>query len=70
MRRRPVHSSSLRSPGYDPRSRTLVVEFHNTAVYQYYDVPETVLKEMLAQDSLGSYFNTEIRNVYECVRVR
>jgi hypothetical protein len=70
MRRRPVTSSSLRSLGYDPRSRTLEVEFHNAAVYQYYDVPETVLEEMLAQNSLGAYFNTEIRDVYECVRFR
>jgi hypothetical protein len=25
---------------------------------------------MLAQNSLGAYFNTEIRDVYKCVRVR
>jgi hypothetical protein len=70
MRRRPVHSSSLRSLGYDPRSGTLEIEFHNTGVYQYHDVPKTVLEEMLAQNSLGAYFNTEIRDVYKCVRVR
>jgi hypothetical protein len=29
-----------------------------------------VLEEMLAQNSLGVYFNTEIRDVYKCVRVR
>jgi KTSC domain len=70
MRRRPVHSSSLRSLGYDPRSRILEIEFHNTGVYRYYDVPETVLKEMLAQESLGGYFNTQIRDIYSCRRVR
>jgi hypothetical protein len=70
MRRRPVTSSSLRSLGYDPRSRTLEIEFHHTGVYQYYDVPKSVLEEMLAQNSLGTYFNTEIRDVYRCVRVR
>ena len=42
----------------------LEIEFHNTGVYQYYDVPEAVLKEMLAQASLGAYFNAEIREVY------
>jgi hypothetical protein len=56
--------------GYDPRSQTLEVEFHNTGVYQYLGVPRTVLEEMLAQHSLGKYFNAEIRDVYRCVRVR
>jgi hypothetical protein len=69
MHRRTVHSSSLRSLGYDPQTRTLEIAFHNAGVYQYYGVPETVLKEMLAQESLGAYFNTEIRDVYKCVRV-
>jgi hypothetical protein len=69
MRRRLVHSSSLRSLGYDPRSRTLEIEFHHTGVYQYYDVPRTVLEEMLAQNSLGAYFNTKIRDLYTCARV-
>jgi hypothetical protein len=65
MRRRPVTSSSLRSVGYDSRSRTLEIEFH-----QYYDVPKTVLEEMLAQNSLGAYFNLKIRDFYACARVR
>jgi hypothetical protein len=70
MRRRLVNSSSLRSVGYDSRSRTLEIEFHHTGVYQYYDVPKAVLEEMLAQNSLGAYFNTRIRDIYRCARVR
>ena len=70
MRRRPVTSSSLRSVGYDARSQTLEIEFHHTGVYQYYDVPKAVLEEMLAQNSLGAYFNINIRDVYPCARVR
>jgi KTSC domain len=58
------------SLGYDPRSRTLEIEFHRTGIYQYYDVPRAVLEEMLAQNSLGAYFNMEIRDIYRCVRVR
>jgi hypothetical protein len=70
MRRRLVNSSSLRSLGYDSRSRTLEIEFHSTGVYQYYGVPKTVLEEMFAQNSLGGFFNTKIRHVYPCARVR
>jgi len=69
MRRRPVESSSLRSVGYDSRSRTLEIEFHSGSLYQYFNVPEAVFEELLAQDSLGAYFNAEIRDAYACVRV-
>ena len=48
----------------------LEIEFHNTHVYQYFDVPKPVLEEMLAQNSLGSYFNTNIRDIYPCAKVR
>jgi KTSC domain len=33
MERQPVSSSNLKSVGYDPRSRTLEIEFHNGGVY-------------------------------------
>jgi hypothetical protein len=52
--------------GYDSRSRTLEIEFHHTGVYQHYDVPKTVLEEMLAQNSLGAYFNLKIRDFFAC----
>jgi hypothetical protein len=70
MHRQLVNSSSLRSVGYDPRSRMLEIEFHGGGVYQYFDVPQTVFEELFAQDSLGSYFNAEIRDAYMYVRVR
>ncbi len=70
MHRQLVNSSSLRSVGYDPRSRMLEIEFHGGGVYQYFDVPQTVFDELFAQDLLGSYFNAEIRDAYMYVRVR
>jgi hypothetical protein len=70
MRRRQVNSSSLRSIAYDSRSRILEIEFHSGRVYQYLDVSQTVFEELLAQDSLGAYFNTEIRDIYASARVR
>jgi hypothetical protein len=48
----------------------LEIEFHHTGIYQYYDVPKTVLEELLAQNSLGAYFNAKIRDIYPCARVR
>jgi hypothetical protein len=48
MRRRRVNSSSLRSVGYDPRSRILEIEFHRGTIYQYLDVSQTVFEALLA----------------------
>jgi hypothetical protein len=48
----------------------LEIEFHSGSVYRYFDVPGAVFEELLAQDSLGAYFNTNIRDAYRCTRVR
>ncbi len=57
MQRARVNSSSLRSVGYDPERRVLEVEFSNGSLYQYEGVPGEIVRELLAADSLGTYFN-------------
>lgn len=66
---KPVDSSMIRSVGYDAKSRTLEMEFQTGAVYQYFDVPASVHKGLLAAASKGKYFNNEIRDCYECAQV-
>ena len=61
MKREHVDSSSLSSMGYDPRSHTLEVEFHNGGVYRYLDVPEEEWSGLRAADSLGRYLNSRIK---------
>jgi hypothetical protein len=39
------------------------------AVYQYLNVPPAIYKEFLDAESKGQYFNGEIRDSYEFVRV-
>jgi hypothetical protein len=69
MQRRPVSSSSLQSVGYDEQTQTLEIEFHSGAVYQYFRVPATVFSALLLADSKGRYFESQIRAVYQFVRV-
>jgi hypothetical protein len=69
MRRRPVDSSVLLSVGYDPERQILEVELATRRVYRYYPVPELVHRRLLQAPSVGQYFNAEIRDHYECVRV-
>ena len=59
----------MRSVGYEARSQILEIEFQSGAVYQYLDVPQKVHEELIGAESKGQYFNSEIRDDYEFVRV-
>ena len=39
----------------------LEVEFHSGAVYQYYDVPESLFEGLMSADSHGRYLNEFIK---------
>jgi hypothetical protein len=57
MDREFVTSSNVRSIGYDPTSQTLEVEFQNSFVYQYYNVPTHVFEALMAAGSKGQFLN-------------
>ena len=69
MRRVAVSSSSLRAVGYDPDSQTLEIEFQSGNVYQYFGVPQEVHDDLMAADSLGTYFSASIKDHYPSRRV-
>jgi hypothetical protein len=62
--RRPVDSSLIRSVGYDLPSSVLEVEFDSGHVYEYYDVPLSIYSELMAAESVGSFFNDHVRDMY------
>jgi hypothetical protein len=62
MRRVPVRSTTLRSAGYDPATRTLEAEFRTGRVYAYSDVPPELWLSLLATRSKGRFFNFLIRD--------
>lgn len=64
MKRIPVESRCLTAVGYDRQRRVLELEFHGGGVYQYPQVPPAVHQALLAADSLGAYFNAQIKNRY------
>jgi hypothetical protein len=65
----PVSSSMANAVGYDPNEQILQVEFHSGAVYQYSGVDLDTWEELHSSDSIGRYFNNEIRGNYQCDRV-
>lgn len=69
MLREVVTSSSLRSIGYDARTRTLEVEFASGSVYRYAPVPGEVWAAFRRADSKGKYFQDFVRDNFETERV-
>lgn len=61
MERQFVSSSNILSIGYEPSSMTLEVEFKNGAVYQYYDVPQSIYEGLMAADSHGRYLDIYVK---------
>jgi len=66
MQRIPIQSSVLLAVAYDPADRLFEAEFHNGQVYQYHRVPPELYQQLLAAESLGSFFNRKIRNHFPC----
>lgn len=69
MRRDSVVSSNIVSVGYDPQSETLEVEFQNGAVYQYYNVPQSIYEAFMAAPSKGQFLAYQIRDRFPYARV-
>lgn len=64
MNRESVQSSMIASLGYEADTSTLEVEFNSGAIWQYYDVPESVYYDMINSGSLGKYFHANIKGQY------
>jgi hypothetical protein len=70
MKRKIIDSSTLQTVGYEPQSGTLEIEFKNGRRYQYYDVPELVVRQLLAADSAGKFLNTRIKAMYSFKQIQ
>lgn len=64
MERQHVTSDNLAEVGYDPESETLEIQFRRGGVYQYYNVPAFMHERLMTADSLGRFFNAEIKGHY------
>jgi len=69
MEREAVSSSNLVSVGYNPDSETLEVEFKNSGIYEYYNVPQFMYDRLMQAGSIGTFFNTDIKTSYAFSKV-
>lgn len=70
MRSERVKSSVIAEVRYDEERELLEVHFHNGRVYRYLDVPPEELEALTTADSVGRYFNQEIRTRYKVLKKR
>jgi len=65
-----VKSSNLKEIGYDKRSRTLRIRFHDrNLLYDFENVPATMYAMLMLSKSKGSFFAEEIRPSFKAKRV-
>lgn len=70
MKKYPVESEAMTSVGYDHEARILEIQFKNGgAIRQFYNVPAEVFDDMMAAESQGEFFNTEINGKYSEKRI-
>jgi KTSC domain len=62
-------SSMASQVGYDEDREILQIEFNNGAVYQYLAVEPEVWEDLQETDSIGSFYNREIKGYYPSVKV-
>lgn len=61
MERVAVESKNIKEVGYLQAVQTLEIEFASGKVYQYYGVPAGVHDAMMRSESIGKYFDANIR---------
>jgi hypothetical protein len=70
MERKRVNSSSIRSVGYDERSRTLEIEFSDGRIIQYSGVPAEIHRRLVSAPSIVSYFRDNVEESFTAKRVK
>ncbi len=70
MERKRVNASTIRSAGYDPRSRVLEVELTSGSILQYSGVSEEIYRRLVNSPSPGSYYRDQIEEEFTARRLR
>lgn len=69
MNRIAIQSSNIKSIGYDAGTKTLEAEFTNGGLYQYTGVPSEEYAKLMAAESVGKYFGSNIRGKFPHTKV-
>lgn len=62
-------SSRILKMSYIKSKKLLTITFNSGAIYESYDVPTEVIPSITQADSLGKYFDKNIKGIYNYRRV-
>jgi KTSC domain len=65
----PACSTMAAQVGYDYDREILQIEFNSGAVYQYSEVEPEIWEDLQSTDSIGSFYNQEIKGYYPSVKI-
>jgi KTSC domain len=65
----PACSTMAAQVGYDYDREILQIEFNSGSVYQYSQVEPELWEDLQSTDSIGSFYNQEIKGYYPSVRI-
>jgi hypothetical protein len=65
----PVDSTAIARIGYDVKAEEAYVEFRESGLYAYSDVPLGIFAELARADSKGAFVNDVIKRRYPFRRV-
>ena len=69
MKRTYVMSTDIKSIGYEESDRILEIEFLDSSVYQYQNVPKIAHLALMTAQAKGLHFHTNIKDIYPCVKI-
>ena len=61
-----VNSSAISAVGYDMKTGRMKITFKQGRTYDFCNVPEDVFRGLLTASSKGSYYNSYIKDRYQC----
>lgn len=65
-----MDSSAVASAGFDPKTRTLEVEYIGGGLYDYHEVGKDIWDEFQAAPSKGQFVNACVRDAFPYTRLR
>lgn len=64
-----VLSSHVALLGYSAETKTMRITFSNGKTYEYHGVPAQIYQRLKSAESIGKFFNQNVKNNYHGVKV-
>ena len=67
---KPIVSKSVDAYRYDPQTLTLRIQYKSGPTWDYFNVPQSMIKELEEDPSFGSYLHHNIKKNFQAQKVQ